>query len=55
MDRIVEQLVRQIVAATRRGDDTTRLILWSRLNALATEPGAHRAFGRAIAIVDTRP
>ena len=54
MDRIVERLVRQLVAAQRTGDIATHILLWARLEALGKRPDAQRSFRRAMAIVDTR-
>ena len=54
MDRIVERLVRQVVAARRTGNDATQLMLMGRLTAMAGQPGFMRSFDRALTIVNWR-
>lgn len=54
MDRIVEQLVRLNTSARRRGDEVTALLTFARLMAMAKQPGFHRSFDRALAVVDWR-
>ena len=52
MNAKVERLVRQITRARRLGDTAGLAIAWSRLAALARQPGYSRAFDRALRVVD---